>query len=73
MSENKIILSEYQEDIHRSGKIWFFIVYFFIILFPVGSAIYFNAWPKLSEFLNAAIGVIPIYWSVGFVEAFTIA
>lgn len=71
MEKQKVILSEYQEDIHRSGKIWFLIAYFFIILFPVGSAIYFKAWPNLKDYLAAAIGVIPIYWTVGFVEAFT--
>ena len=71
MTDKKIILSEYQEDIHKSGKIWFFIVYFFIILFPIGSAIYFKAWPNLTDYFAAAIGVIPIYWTVGFVEAFT--
>ena len=71
MAKNNVILSEYQEDVHRSGKIWFFVAYFFIILFPVGAAIYFDAWPNLKEFINAAIGVIPIYWTVGFVEAFT--
>lgn len=71
MTDKRIILSEYQEDIHRSGKIWFLIAYLFIILFPIGTAIYFNAWPNLKELFNAAIGVVPIYWTVGFVEAFT--
>ena len=71
MADKKIILSEYQQDIHKSGKIWFFIVYFFIVLFPIGSAIYFDAWPNVADYLAAAIGVIPIYWTVGFVEAFT--
>ena len=71
MEKQKVILSEYQEDIHRSGKIWFFIAYFFIVLLPIGSAIYFKAWPNLKDYLAAALGVIPIYWTVGFVEAFT--
>lgn len=71
MSKEKIILSEYEEDIHRTGKRWFFFAYLFIILFPIGAAIYFNAWPNPSELLNAAIGVVPIYWATGFIEAFT--
>lgn len=71
MAKEKIILSEYQEDIHKSGKRWFFFVYFFIVLFPIASAIYFDAWPKFDEFLKAAIGVVPIYWATGVIEAFT--
>mgnify|MGYP003291804140 CR=1 FL=1 len=64
-------MSDYTENIHRSGRRWFLFVYFFIFLFPVASCLYFDAWPAFSEFLKAALGVIPIYWSVGIVEAFT--
>lgn len=71
MAKEKIILSEYEENIHKSGKRWFFFVYAFIILFPIGSAIYFKAWPNMDEFLKAAVGVVPIYWATGFIEAFT--
>jgi len=64
-------MTEYTEKIHRSGRIWFLIVYATIFLFPIGSSIYFNAWPDPKELLTAAIGVVPLYWAVGIVEAFT--
>lgn len=64
-------MSSYTENIHRSGRRWFFIAYFFIYLFPVISSIYFNAWPSWKMLFGAAIGVIPTYWAVGIVEAFT--
>ena len=63
--------SSYIKDIHRSGRIWFVAVYFFIYLFPLVSSIYFNAWPTWKQLLGAAVGVIPIYWTVGIVEYFT--
>ena len=63
--------SSYTENVHRYGKIWFLIVWFFIILFPVVTCIYFDSWPTWKQFLTAAIGVIPVYWTVGIVEAFT--
>ena len=63
--------SSYSESIHRYGIFWFLLVWLFIILFPVITCIYFDSWPKFSHLLTAAIGVIPIYWTVGIVEAFT--
>lgn len=63
--------SEYMRDIHKSGKTWFFVAYIFIFLFPVAVSIYFNAWPNPSELLTAALGVVPVYWTVGVVEALT--
>jgi len=73
MDNNKatIVMSDYQNGIHRFGKIWFAIVYFFIFAFPIATSLIFNAWPNMSEFLKAAIGVVPVYWTVGIVEAFT--
>lgn len=72
MSENnKIVLSEYQENIHKTGKVWYLVVYFFIVLFPLGTSIIFNAWPNGKEFLTALLGVVPTFWTVGIVEAFT--
>ena len=64
-------LSDYTEGIHRSGRRWFIGVYFFIYLFPIVTSIYFDAWPTWKQLLAAAIGVIPVYWTVGIVEAFT--
>ena len=64
-------MSEYTRSIHKTGTIWFFGVYACIILFPVASSIFFDAWPTWQQFFGAAIAVIPTYWVVGIVEAFT--
>lgn len=63
--------SEYIKGIHKTGKIWFFIAYFFIVLFPLVTSLYFGAWPEPSQFLTACLGVVPVYWTVGIVESFT--
>lgn len=64
-------MSEYSKDIHRSGRRWFIFVYFFIYLFPIVTSVYFDAWPTWQQFFSAAIGVVPLYWAVGIVEAFS--
>ena len=63
--------SEYINGMHKTGKLWFFGVYFFIFLFPIATSIYFDAWPNLEQFLKAAVGVVPLYWAVGIIESFT--
>ena len=64
-------MSDYTKGIHRSGRRWFVFVYFFIYLFPIAVSAYFHAWPTWKQFFAAAIGVVPLYWAVGIVEAFT--
>ena len=63
--------TSYTDRVHRIGRFWFLFVYFFIFLFPIVTCVYFDAWPEWKQFLSAAVGVIPIYWTVGIVEAFT--
>lgn len=71
MTDKKYTLSAYQEDVHHSGRIMYLITYAFIILMPLGVSLIFNAWPNLSEFITACLGVVPTFWTVGFIEAFT--
>ena len=71
MTDKNIVLSEYQEEVHKSGRIMYLITYAFILLMPIGASLVFNAWPNFSEFLAACAGVVPTFWTVGFIEAFT--
>jgi len=63
--------SKYMQETHKFGRRWYLIAYFFIILFPIVTSIYFDAWPQFDQFLTAALGVVPLYWAVGIIEAFT--
>jgi len=71
MGKEKIILSDYLEDVHHSGRIIYLITYAFIMLFPIVTSIYFKAWPQIGELLTACLGVVPLFWTVGFIEAFS--
>ena len=71
MSEKKVLLSEYQEEVHTKGRIIYLITYAFILLMPIGASIVFKAWPDPKELLKACLGVVPTFWTVGFIEAFT--
>jgi len=71
MKKNQVVLSDYLEGIHKSGRIWFIVVYCFIILFPTAVCVIYDAWPNFSDFLHAALNVFPMYWAVGVVECFT--
>ena len=64
-------MSDYTKEIHRSGRRWFVFAYFFIYLFPIVTSVVFDAWPTWNQFFTAAIGVVPLYWAVGIVEAFS--
>jgi len=61
----------YVDGMHKFGVRWFLIAYLPILLFPIIACLYFNAWPNGKELLTAALGVVPISWTVGVVEAFT--
>lgn len=70
-NDNGVVMSTYTENIHRSGIRWFLAVYACIYLFPIVTSIYFGAWPTAKQLLSACLGVVPVYWAVGIVEAFT--
>jgi len=40
-------------------------------LFPAAASIYYGAWPDGLLLLQGLAGVVPIYWTVGVIEAFT--
>jgi len=42
-----------------------------LMLFPAAASIYYNAWPDGMALLKGLMGVVPIFWTVGAIEAFT--
>ena len=71
MSEKELLLSNYQKTIHSKGRIIYLITYAFILIMPIGASIVFNAWPNITDLIKACLGVVPTFWTVGFIEAFT--
>ncbi len=63
----------YQENIHIWGRIWCSLAILMFLFYPLATSIYYSAWPSLSGLLKGLLGVVPIFWTVGAIEAFTFA
>lgn len=63
----------YEEKIHIWGRIWCSLAIVMFLLYPLATSIYYSAWPSLSGLLKGLLGVVPIFWTVGAIEAFTFA
>lgn len=61
----------YLESIHTIGRIWMIAAAIILIAVPTAVSIYYDAWPKFSEFLGGMLGIAPIFWTVGAIEVFT--
>lgn len=65
--------TNYSDRIHTWGRTWGILAIFMFLLYPTGVSIYYSAWPELGPFLRGLLGVAPIFWTVGAIEAFTFA
>ena len=63
----------YQDKIHIWGRIWCSLAIVMFLFYPLATSIYYSAWPSLSGLLKGLLGVVPIFWTVGAIEAFTFA
>ena len=65
--------TNYNQKIHLWGRAWCGVAIVMFIMFPLAVSIYFDAWPALGPLLAGLLGVAPIFWTVGAIEAFTFA
>jgi len=63
----------YQDNVHIWGRIWCSLAILMFLLFPLATSIYYSAWPNLNGLFKGLLGVAPIFWTVGAIEAFTFA
>ncbi len=63
----------YSEKIHIWGRRWGICAMLMFMLYPTVVSIYYSAWPELGPFLKGLLGVAPVFWLVGAIEAFTYA
>lgn len=61
----------YMQAVHISGRIWMVSALLLFLMVPVLISIYYQAWPKASEFFQGFMGVAPIFWTVAVIEVFT--
>ena len=65
--------SEYEKSVHRCGRTSLVIAIIMFLLYPLGVCIYFHAWPGFMQVIKGLLGIVPIFWPVGIIEAFTFA
>lgn len=65
--------SDYNVKIHIWGRIWGILAILMFMVFPIAVSIYYSAWPKVGDLMKGLLGVAPIFWTVGAIEAFTFA
>jgi hypothetical protein len=61
----------YIDSIHFSGRIWMVSALFILLMVPFAISVRYDAWPLLSVFLIAMLGVAPTFWTVAVIEVFT--
>ncbi len=64
-------MSDYQNKSHKIGKVSLIIAIILFISYPVTTMILFKAKPNMMVMLKGLLAIVPIYWTVGMIEAFT--
>ncbi|SHH40876.1 hypothetical protein [Sporanaerobacter acetigenes] len=64
---------DYNESVHIWGRTWCSFAILMFILYPTAVSIYYKAWPEPKFLLKGLLGVAPVFWTVGAIEAFTFA
>jgi hypothetical protein len=64
-------MKTYTEKVHVWGRIWCSLAIVVFILYPLAASFYYRAWPSGMALLKGLLGVAPVFWTVGAIEALT--
>lgn len=64
-------VANYRERVHVWGRVSLVLALLMFISYPLVVSIYFKAWPGWWPVVKGLLGVAPIYWTVGIIEALT--
>lgn len=64
-------MKTYSEKVHIWGRIWCSLAMAMFILYPLAASVYYRAWPSGMALLKGLLGVAPVFWTVGAIEALT--
>lgn len=64
-------MSLYERKIHRWGRLSGILAIIMFIAYPLLMSLYFKAWPYLGALGKGLLGVVPIFYTIGIIEAFT--
>jgi hypothetical protein len=63
--------TSYQTATHRIGRFWMLTAGTLLMMVPILICIRYDAWPGFLPVAKGLLGVAPIFWTVGVIEAFT--
>ncbi len=66
-------MSHYDKNIHTWGKISGILGILMFLLFPALVSLLYTAWPDPGILIKGLLGVVPIFYTIGIIEAFTFA
>lgn len=66
-------MNSYDKNIHRWGRISGILAILMFSSYPFLMSLCFNAWPDWGVVAKGLLGIIPIFYTVGVIEAFTYA
>ena len=61
----------YRDGVHTVGRIWTLFGIIMLLMVPVVVCVFYNAWPEMNVVWKGLLGVLPIFWTVGFIEVLT--
>lgn len=64
---------EYERSVHRWGRFSIVLGLLIMLAVPTAVSVYYDAWPPLTPVLKGLLGVLPVFGTVGVIEAFTFA
>lgn len=62
---------QFEQSVHKYGRIWMFTALALILFVPTFLCIYFDAWPNPQDVFVGLLGVAPIFWTVAVIEVLT--
>lgn len=65
------INQNYENSIHRTGRIWMSTAVLVILSVPLAISIYFNTWPEFGPLMGGLLPILMIYVPIGIIEVFT--
>lgn len=67
------VLTGYERNIHRWGRIWMMCALAVMLAVPIAMCLHFNSWPGLIPVIKGLLAVAPVYWTVCAIEVLTFA
>ncbi len=64
-------MNNYQSQSHKMGRISLLIAIVLFAAYPLATSLIFKTAPDVEVVLKGLLAIVPIYWTVGAIEAFT--